>query len=238
MRPIPASQRVVDEFRLFADQDVLDTMVETAEAVRDLVPACVGLSLALVRDGLAFTVVATGELASGLDAVQYVDGGPCADVDLVREAGEGAAVTFRSDDPLDEKRWQAFSRASAAAGVASTLTLPVLHGTEVVGSVNLYASTPDAFDGHHEELAAICRAWAPGATANADLQFTTREAAERTPDLVRDRLLDLAVDVLVTLRGMTPAEARSTIRDAAVRAGLTDAQVCELIIEAVQDDDA
>jgi hypothetical protein len=46
-----------------------------------------------------------------------------------------------------------FAHAGAAQGVASTLTLPILENREVVGSVDLHASDPHAFEGHHDELA-------------------------------------------------------------------------------------
>jgi hypothetical protein len=38
-----------------------------------------------------------------------------------------------------------FAQGAAAAGVGSTLTLPVLVHGAVGGTVNLYAATPDAF---------------------------------------------------------------------------------------------
>ena len=62
-------------------------------------------------------------------------------------------------------------------GHGSTLSLPILDDDQVVAGVNLYASTDDAFDGKHVEVARVCRAWAPGAVTNADLAFRTREEA-------------------------------------------------------------
>ena len=61
----------------------------------------------------------------------------------------------------------------------STVTLPVLAGGAVVGSINLYAASAEAFVGHHEAIARIFDAWAPGAVTNADLSFSTRAVAEQ-----------------------------------------------------------
>ena len=54
-------------------------------------------------------------------------------------------------DALDELQWLLFARTSAANGVADSLSLPLRQNGRVTGSVNLYASTPNAFDGHHDE---------------------------------------------------------------------------------------
>ena len=66
-------------------------------------------------------------------------------------------------------------------------------GGRVVGGVNLYASTPDAFDGHHDEVAEACGAWAEGAVTNADLSFSSRIRASAAPERLRDRgVVDVA----------------------------------------------
>jgi hypothetical protein len=112
--------------------------------------------------------------------------------------------------------------------VASTLSLPVLVSGYVVGSVNLYASSSDAFDGRHEALARIFDAWAPGAVTNAGSPSTTRRVAERAPELLREDV-DLAIASSVianrdnlSYRGQPPTtpQRRSTRRShrAATRA--------------------
>ena len=72
-------------------------------------------------------------------------------------------VVVKDLDALDEQQWLLYARTSAAAGVATSLSLPLRQNGQVTGSVNLYASAPNAFEGHHDELAAIFGAWAPGA---------------------------------------------------------------------------
>src|SRR3954454_2252642 len=151
-----------------------------AAGVRRLVPTCVGLSLGLFEDRLTFTMVASDADIAGLDSVQYLDGGPCVDsVHLQR------TMAYHSADPLNEERWRLFAQASAAAGIASTLSLPIIREGRVVGTVNLYAATPHAFDRHHKELAAVTGSRAEGAVTNADLPFRTRLAAAETSEKLR-----------------------------------------------------
>ena len=78
-------------------------------------------------------------------------------------------VTDSDDDPVDERAWHAFAAASARAGVSSTLSIPLMKRGPGLRRLNLYGGTPQAFDGHHEELAALYGGWAGGAVTNADL---------------------------------------------------------------------
>lgn len=224
MEPIPETREAVEEFGPFLDDDLLEVMVDAADQVRRVVPSLVGLSLGLVREGLSFTVQATSAEIARLDAVQYLDGGPCAEAAHgdPRSTGQAnsqetepepidtdGAIVFRDDDPLAEHGWESFARATAAEGIASTLTLPVLDDGAVVGSVNLYAAEADAFAGHHQAVATVCRAWAPGAVTNADLDFDTRRASIRTPEVLRDQMvIAQAVGVLIARRGIDAEKRR------------------------------
>ena len=135
----------------------LETSITTmGQRVREIVPQCLALSLGLLEEGLTFTLVSESREAAMLDAIQYVDGGPC-----VEATGSGEVAQARQL-PTDEDLWHLFSRAQSVAGVASTLSLPILRGDRVVCGVNLYASEKDAFAGHHDELAHACGAWAEG----------------------------------------------------------------------------
>jgi hypothetical protein len=79
VEPIPETSEAVDEFGPFdaADGDLLQVLLSRAELVRELVPECVGISLASLEHGVSFTVVATDEEIAALDGVQYADDGPC-----------------------------------------------------------------------------------------------------------------------------------------------------------------
>ena len=102
----------------------------------------------------------------------------------------------------------------------------------MTAGVNLYAASIDAFDAHHDELAAACGAWAGGAVTNADLDFTTRFAAAETPERLRaEQLVDQAIGALIARSDVDPGEAEQRLRDAALRAGITDAQMARAILD-------
>ena len=74
---------------------------------QEIVPELVGVSLASTDEGLTFTFVASNDLVATLDALQYLDGGPCV------EAIRGARFVHVPDaDALDERQWELFSRGS------------------------------------------------------------------------------------------------------------------------------
>jgi GAF domain-containing protein len=221
MEPIPETVQAINGLDVFAaDDDLLEQLEELGTRVRDLVPDCVGLSVAMRSHGVTFTLVATAAEVAVLDAVQYVAGGPC--VDTI-EDGEPRAV---QQDVMDEEGWSLFAEATAAQGIASTLSLPVVVGEEVVGGVNLYAATAHAFDGHHVQLAEILGAWPGGAVTNADLSFSTRDAARQAPQRLRDEAsLDVASGLLAARVRCSVEEARTRLEAAATQAGVDPARL-------------
>ncbi|MDN4171859.1 GAF and ANTAR domain-containing protein [Nocardioides sp. SOB77] len=240
MEPLPETRRAIDELELDpavdpaldADpDDVLDQLVAAGREVRRIVPDCLGLSLCHLRDGIVLTLVASDADVTVLDAVQYLAGGPC-----VEAVAEESVREETAEDVLDEDRWQLFARASAARAVRSSLTLPILDGGRVVGSINLYGASGNAFTGHHEELAEVFGAWAPGAVANADLSFRTRLEAQRAPERIAEqRLVDTAVGVVSEQSGIDVDAARARLVEAAARAGVPVAELAEAVLEALHD---
>jgi GAF domain-containing protein len=219
VEPVPETAEALAALGMVGDTHTAATLAGMGLAVLAIVPECVGLSLALIEDGLTFTLVASRAEIAGLDAMQYLDGGPC-----VTAADDGVTIDLNVADA--EARWQAFARASAAAGIASSLSLPILRNGRLGASVNLYASAPDAFQGHHEELAQALGAWATGAVSNADLSFSTRLEAAQAPDrLASTAAINQAIGVLVETRGWTTAEAAERLGRAAAQAGITQTQV-------------
>ncbi len=164
--PTRQSREAFDWLASYGNVEVEQSIVRMGRQVREIVPECVGLSLTVAEGELTFTLTVDRPGAALLDAMQYLGGGPCV------AAVEQGRMWSTDDLPTDEGAWQLFARAEAFTGVASTLSLPVMTGEQVTGGVNLYASTADAFDGHHEEVAKACGAWAQGAVTNADLSFS------------------------------------------------------------------
>src|SRR5947208_534589 len=59
--------------------DLVDLVFGMGLRAQEIVPESVGLTLALFDEGLTFTLVASAEEIAALDAVQYLDCGPCMD---------------------------------------------------------------------------------------------------------------------------------------------------------------
>lgn len=230
MQPLPETAAALAALAVATD-DADDALVEefdhAAATTRRIAPECVGLTLTFVQDGLSFTWVATDLDSAALDAIQYLEGGPCV------TAVERATVVTDSDaDPVDERAWHAFARASARAGVSSTLSIPLMSSEGVYGGLNLYGSTPSAFDGHHEELAALYGGWAGGAVTNADLTFTTLARARTAPRVITEASSsNVAVGVLMAAHGLPEATARHLLGEAAARAGVSVGQVAEILLD-------
>ncbi len=225
VKPLPQTSQALRELALQGEAALGVAFHAMADRVRAVVPELVGFSLGIVEDGVTLTLVASTDQLAALDAVQYVDGGPClADV----ERAEPQTVDI--DNLLDEGRWQLYARASAAAGVASSLSLPVMDGSRVVGGVNLYGATPTAFDGKQAEIARTVGSDARLAVANADLSFSTRKAALEAPAKVREGGdINVAVGMIAESQGVSIATARDRLRNAAARAGVTEAQAARAL---------
>ena len=229
MEPIPETVEAINELDAgVADENLLAELEAMGSRVREVVPECIGVSLAYLDHGVTFTLVATAEEIATLDGVQYLSGGPC--VDAVK--GSGQVVATDRDALLAEENWQHFAQATAAASVASTLTMPILSGESAIGSVNLYGATNAAFDGHHEAVAEIFHAWAEGAITNADLSFRTRREAEEAPKRVAQQArIDTATGIVAARQDVTLDTARERLGEAALRAGVTVAQLAGAVIE-------
>lgn len=228
MEPIPETLEALAELDPYVDDvDLLDELLRRADRAGQVAPGLVGVSLALGAYGTTFTVVATSEEIAALDGVQYLSAGPC--VDAIAD-GEGRSTS--SEDLFSEPRWHSFARATASAGVRSTLTFPVMDGSRVTGTVNLYGREADTFEGRHGLLAPVFEAFAPGAVTNADLPFATRRAAERAPEQLRENLvIDTATGILAAAQRLSVEEAREHLVDAARRAGVPITTLARAVVD-------
>jgi hypothetical protein len=235
MEPIPETEAVVEDYGPFTtgERDMVEELRGSSERVRDIVPECIGITMTSAVDGVSFTLVSSDAQVAVLDAIQYAVGGPC-----VESVKAEQVLAYTNDDFLGEAGWQLFAQATAAASIASTVTLPIVVNGVVAGSINLYATTHDAFDGHHEQIAHVFGAWAPGAVTNADLAFSTRTVAEQAPLVLREQVqIQVALGILMKDQGLDVEAARARLYDAAHRAGVTVAMVAERLVSHATDDD-
>jgi len=230
MEPIPESLEALRSLSQLSDHDMIADLRAAASGVQQLIPDCVAVSFTFREGALTFTLTTTSDETRIVDGAQYLDDGPC---EVSARDGEAVEV----DDVLDEERWRLFAQASAASGVRSSLSLPLRRGDQPYGSVNLYGSTPTAFQGREGELARAFGAAVGDAVANADLSMASMERARQAPSVVfRADKVDMAVGVLSEREGISPIDARARLLDAAGRSGVDIGQLAELLIADAPDD--
>jgi hypothetical protein len=229
VQPLPETTEALAALALATDEDdtaLVEQFDRAAAAARQIAPQCLGLTLTFVQEGVCFTWVTTDLQSADLDAIQYLEGGPCVDA-----MGSGEVVTDSDAGPLDERRWRTFAAASARAGVSSTLSIPLMAHGRIYGGLNLYGGTPTAFDGHREELAALYGGWPEGAVTNADLTFSTMARARTAPRVLADvTVSNMAVGMIMSAHGVPEAAARDTLSDVAARAGVSEGRVADILL--------
>ena len=151
----------------------------------------------------------TDDIVPAIDDAQYETGkGPC--LDAYRHGGVNR-IEFTSEDT----RWPEFSRAAAAAGVRSTLSLPMRVGDEQVGALNLYSSTPDRFSETHQRLGLMFAEQAAVAIANTEMFLRVRVMSSQLEEALKSRdVIGQAKGILMATRKITDDAAFECLRAA------------------------
>jgi GAF domain-containing protein len=155
------------------------------------------------------TLGTSDSLAAALDEVQYSQGeGPC--LHALR-TGETVEMT----DVAVDRRWPRFAALAAEQGAGSALSLPLgTAPTGVVGALNLYARTPDAFTDVDQERASRYAAQAAAAVA---IGVRLAQRAELSEDLragLSSRAtIDQAIGIVMAQRGCDADSAFAVLRE-------------------------
>jgi GAF domain-containing protein len=209
MQLLPQSREALDEYVAESVDDVEGLLRVIEGWALRAVPDCVALSVTLLDEDLTFTLVDE-------EATQPRDGSE--DVPSGDRAREDAYA-------LDEAGWADMARERAFAGIASTVSLPVVEHGRAVLNIDLYASTAHAFRDRVDGLVDALGAWQAGAVTNADLSFETLRRAELAPALLREqRLVDVAVGLVAARMAVTTRDAAVLLDVAAEQAGVTRIQ--------------
>jgi len=230
VQPLPETAAALTALAVATDDAnvaLVDEFGQAATTTQRIAPDCVGLTLTFAQDDLSFTWVASDLDAAAPDPPQPLGGRQSpGSVDRPSEVAEA------DDDPVDEQAWQAYAAASARSGVSSTLSIPLMSQGTVYGEVDLYGCTPSAFDGHHEELAALYGGWAGGAVTNADLPFATMARARTAPAVLAELTSSyVAVGMIMASQDLPEAAARHTLADIAARAGVSPGEVADILLD-------
>jgi GAF domain-containing protein len=152
------------------ESTILPRIVERAV---DAVPACDWSGILLRRRrGRVELIAASCPLADSLDAWQD---------ELGEGPGLAAIETNESqliDDVRNDARWPGWAARVAAAGVGSGFSVPLSTESHALGSLNLYAAKPFAFDAAIVERAEIFASHATTAFVAARLVTGLRTAVQ------------------------------------------------------------
>ena len=212
------------------DLPLRDMLTKVAEYAVRAIPGAEGAGLTLIAADRSETLVATSQLVSDVDAIQYgVRQGPC-----ITAASD--ARTVLSHSLGDDKRWPAFGPQVVGLGVHSVLSLPLISPDRVVGAMNIYARHRDAFDDRSAELGQLFAVPAAIAVQNAQVLSQAIALAAHLQSALDGRaIIDQAIGVLIGRDKLSAEAAAGWLRASSEAKGLTVLEVADLTLrEATQ----
>jgi GAF domain-containing protein len=167
------------------------------------------------------TAIATSEIARRIDRSQYdaETGGPCLDAYRRQQV-------LRIDSTASDRRWPEFSRAAAAEGLGSTLSIPLVVGGDGLGALNIYCHRDHGFPAADERLATTLGSCASVALANARIYWHAARLADQLQQSLTTRgVIEQATGILIAQRGCSADRALHLLNAAAQRNRLTLTEV-------------
>jgi GAF domain-containing protein len=184
------------------ETDVVGVLARVAELAKQTLPGAAEVSVTLVHGTKPHTAAFTGPLAIHLDERQYErNRGPCI------EAAAGK-VTLSVPDMSHEPRWPDWAAQARAAGAFSSVSVGLPIEEQVAGALNLYGTTPSAFDDDTVVLAQTFAGYAAVALANAHHYDTTATLAQHMRAAMESRA------VIEQAKGIVMGERRCTADEA------------------------
>jgi GAF domain-containing protein len=183
-----------------------DVLQRVADLTKRVLPIPVEVSVTLVRGGTAQAAAFTDALARDMDERQYEAGhGPC-----LHAAVSGDVLSV--PDLAEDSRWPEWAALGRQAGVCSSVSIGLPVQEAVVGALNVYARTPDAFDDDSMAVLQTFAAYAAVAVANAQLYDSTATLAQQMREAMANRaVIEQAKGIIMGERRCTPEEAFSIL---------------------------
>lgn len=215
---LSAAQREADEVDLYAGltgvagivagaRGVIAVLGDVAEFARQAIPGVDGAGVTLIDSWgdtpSIETWAVTAEFVEDIDRVQYVDlhEGPC--ITCMQSRRSTVSGSLGSDN-----RWPRFGGRVARLGVHSALSLPLVVGEQVIGAVNSYAHSRDAFAEHAVQLGSQFAGPAAVSVYNAQLLAAARDRAEQLQHALGSRaVIDQAIGIIRSRSGGSAEEA-------------------------------
>jgi GAF domain-containing protein len=193
------------------------------------IPDCDGASVAIVRDGKTETFAATDAAVHTADEAQYSnDDGPCVD------AGRDGAVHLSQHLP-DDTRWPALADAAANVGLGSVLAVPIMNGgPDPIGTLNLYARRPDAFEDKDTRNAVGFAKYAGYAIGSAREREEALRLAQQLAEAMQSRaIIDQALGILMAREHCDAMAAMEMLRRASQSANVKVREIAERLVQGI-----
>ena len=201
--PLDPAEAFAELGRIKLNETDLDgVMHKVAELAKHAITAVHEASVTLVTGTRPHTAAYTGDLALALDERQYEEGGgPCL-------TAAASMATISVPDLTTEKRWPHYISRALEAGVRSSLSVGLPVEDAVTGALNMYATTPDAYDEEAVVLAQTFAGYAAIALANAHLYDVSATLAQHLAAAMENRaVIEQAKGIIMADRRCTPDEA-------------------------------
>lgn len=215
---LSAAQREADEVDLYAGlrgvaglvagaRGVIDLLGDVAEFAARAIPGVDGAGVTVIdmsgETPSVKTWAVTAQFVEVIDKLQYVAlrEGPC--ITCMQTRRPTVSGSLGSDS-----RWPHFGGGVARMGVHSALALPMLVGDQLVGAINTYARSRDAFGAHAVELGSQFAGPAAVSVHNGRLLDHAQERTKQLQGALGTRaVIDQAIGIIRSRSGLGADEA-------------------------------
>lgn len=211
-----------------ATEDLQEMLQQTARVAASGLGDGISCGITVAPGGRSFTIASSDDRASQVDEMQYADGdGPCLQTlrTGIRTAVPGLTV---------ETRWGDYPAQALAAGVRSSLSLPLTTQNRTLGALNLYSGSIESFPQQREDLAAILAVGATGVIGTA-LRYAEQVqlTAQLQEALTSRTVIDQAIGIMVRDRRCGPDEAFALLRAASQRRNVKLRVIAEELVRSM-----
>lgn len=188
------------------DEGLHTVLVRLAHTALWAIPDADAVSVTVTTGERPHTEATTSEDVIAIDRDQYAAGdGPCLEAARTREPVRVSVEHAR-------ERWPAFATAAEDTGVraylSAPLVLPVGDDGELLGALNVYSFTHDAFDPIDSSLLRLLSATAAAAIGNARRYLDCHELTEQLQKALTSRTeIDQAKGALMAIHGIDANQA-------------------------------
>jgi GAF domain-containing protein len=210
-------------------QPPAQTLHRVAELAKETLDGVEDVSLTVIEDGRARSVIFTGPLAVDLDERQYEAGfGPCLDA---AKTGQTIVVDSRQDD----SPYRQFARVAGRAGVRHTVSVGLPLAQRSIGGLNIYRTADSPFTPALLEHAQVFAGHAAVAVANVTSHANAVNEATHLRRAIESRaVIEQAKGMIMARDKCTADEAFAMLTRISQQQNVKLRDLAQLIVEAAQ----